>query len=139
MRLMHLFEVSHAEVIRLADKFKVEYEGKAGTDAFGANLKDLHCEGGNCAMISNEFHSWLKKQGIKADDISGEDPTNPKWNDGDKGFYPSDDPPPAVAAHTATRIGSWVVDFNARQFDKKLPYPRIMTVGDFDEEWKHVT
>jgi hypothetical protein len=136
--LLEARSATEAEVKKLAQEFKQEYEGETGREAFGCNLKDLHADGGNCSMITYEFCKWAKKKGYTASDLTGEVPTNKKWNDGDKGSFPSDDPPPAIASHTVARIGQWTVDFNARQFDRSLAYPRVIDIADFDEEWEKV-
>jgi hypothetical protein len=131
MKLSDLFEAklpTHDELVKLAQEFHDEMDGPTGKREWGATLSDCADEYGNCSMVSNTFIDWLEARGIKGSFISGANATNPKWAAVAKG---PDDPD----AHTAVRVGSTVIDFTARQFDKKLPNPRITDVGDFDEEW----
>ena len=41
-------------------------------------------------------------------------------------------------AHTVVKIENFTVDFNAKQFDKNLPCPRIISVQEFKKEWKDI-
>ena len=131
---MKLFEVatpSEADIVKLAAEFKKEYDGPAGEDEWGDTLAVCASEHGNWSMVSSTFIDWLKARGISSRFISGQGAINKKWAETPRHHDEGD-------GHTAVRIGSTVVDFTARQFDKKFPIPRIYDVGDFDSEWKDV-
>jgi len=135
MKVRELLEAaapSYAELVKLANEFKKEFDGEKGDEEWGAPLSELEDENGTCSMVSNTFIDWLRGKGIHSKFISGEIATNRKWNDIPKEYGEGD-------GHTAVQVGMYVVDFTARQFDKKFPNPRIIEVGDFDDEWEKVS
>jgi hypothetical protein len=135
MKIRELFESSHSptyqELVKLANEFKKEFDGEKGRKEWGAPLRELEDENGTCSMVSNTFIDWLNDRGIHSTFITGEAATNRKWNDIPKEYGEGD-------GHTAVQVGMYVVDFTARQFDKSFPNPRIIEVGDFDDEWKKI-
>jgi hypothetical protein len=131
MKLQEIFESkvpSEAELIKLSDEFKKEFDGPKGKKEWGDTLTICATEHGNCAMVSDTFIDWLKERGIDSKFIGGEKAVNRKWAESAKRAGEGD-------GHQAVRVGSTVIDWTAKQFDKSFPIPRIYDVGTFDEEW----
>jgi hypothetical protein len=132
MLLHQLVENTTVQFIHaVAEEFVKAYDSARGASEWGAPLSQLKDESGSCSMVSHTFSDWLEKEhGVKSTFIVGEVSTNNKW---------PKPPSPEPDAHTVTLIGNIVVDFTAQQFDKSLPFPRIMTLGDFKKEWQLVS
>jgi len=84
MKVRELLEAaapSYAELVKLANEFKKEFDGEKGDEEWGAPLSELEDENGTCSMVSNTFIDWLRGKGIHSKFISGEIATNRKWND----------------------------------------------------------
>lgn len=123
MKLDQLFEQGPNELHALASLFKREFDSSKGVDEWGDKLSTLASEPGACSMVSHTFKNWLANKGVKSSFIVGSGAKDPSWK------HPDDD------NHTVVKIGSYVIDFTARQFDKSLPFPRIIPVDQFKQEW----
>lgn len=104
-------------------------ETNAARKEWGALLSVLNQEPGNCAMISETFVKWLKDNGYtKAKTLTGE---FTKRND----FQIVED-----NAHTVVLFNNtFIVDLSAKQFNKKLDFPRFMKLPEFKKEWMRVS
>lgn len=130
MKLTELFE-SKESVRDLAHEFIKDAE-KNVSDWFGSGTFDEICtEPGNCAMVSEQFVDWMHEKGLNASMMSGHVATNPDWakRAGVRAGTDAD-------AHTVAVVDDTVVDFTARQFDPKAPFPKLTTVSQFESEWK---
>lgn len=86
---------------------------------------------GNCAMVSNDLSAWLKKKGFAAEVITGHIAKNPDWAKSAKVHAGTGED-----AHTVVQVGQQIVDLTARQFDRSMPFPRIIPLSKFKSEWK---
>ena len=119
---MKLLEITSPDLKQLTDEFKSEFDGPAGEKEWGDTLSVCGSEAGNCSMVSHTLVKWLREKGVKATMIVGEDPSNKEWAKVD-------------TSHTVVKVGQTVIDFTAKQFDKKFPIPRIYDLDTFDDEW----
>jgi hypothetical protein len=129
MKSFKTFLESAIHAQQLAAEFIELYDTPLGKEEWGDNLSNLKHEPGNCAMIAETFLSWLRKNGIAGKNITGVFAVNPKWKLNLKG---------EPDAHTATLMGDAVIDFNAQQFDRSLPFPRIISLAQFKKEWQEI-
>ncbi len=131
MRLVDLFETKQ-DLHELATEFMKD-AAKNMKNWFGTGTFDALCsEAGNCAMVSEQFIDWLHEKGIGAKSLTVYMAKNPMWAKRAGVTSGSGDD-----AHTAVLVGDMVVDFTVRQFDPKLPYPRIIPMHAFKDEWHH--
>ena len=129
----HINESSNKELIKLANDFISELDDKKAKDEWGGSFADITNEPGNCAMVSETFIKWAKQKGLTAKFRTCANAIDPTWakNAGVRAKSEED-------AHTVAQIGDMIVDFTAKQFDKNMPCPRIITVKQFDSEWEEV-
>ena len=132
MKLVEVASPSETDLVKLANEFKKEYEGPLGQEEWGEKLSVCGSEYGNCSMVSSSFHKWLKKRGISSSLITGEFSLVDKWGADLEKAGEEDN-------HTAVKVGDTVIDFTAKQFDKKFPIPRIYDVDTFKQEWGDVS
>lgn len=113
-------------------EFMKEANSAAGRSELGDTLDVVSDEPGMCAAVSEYFIDWIKRtdkdlaQHFKMITGEGNKKGWPIFADGD--------------FHTAILVDqSTVLDFTARQFDKSLPYPRIISKSRFTSEWKKIS
>jgi hypothetical protein len=133
MKTIEVSEEVYVKLIELANEFISEFDDKQAKDEWGSSFADVTNEPGNCAMVSETFIKWAKKKGFIANFRTCANAVDPTWakNAGVRAKSDED-------AHTVAQIGDMIVDFTAKQFDEKMPCPRIITVKQFDSEWEEV-
>ena len=101
---------------------------------FGADMETVCTEPGNCSMVSIDFEMWADREAkVKAKSLTGIGCKNSAWLKRANVRAGSEDD-----AHTVAVIGDKIIDFTARQFDKSMPFPRIVSVAQFKSEWEKV-
>ena len=128
---MKLLEITSKLSILISEYLKSMTPELSKAEFGEPSFKVLCEEPGNCAMISEHLAGWLRDQHVSAKTFSGYFAKDPKWCKTAKVQAGSDED-----AHTVVRVGNEVVDLTARQFDLKLPFPRIIPLSQFKSEWK---
>jgi len=100
---------------------------------FGAGFDEICHEIGNCSMVSNHFSDWLNDKDISNRIVVGIHAKDIRWPKNAHVTPGSDED-----AHTVVLIGNIIVDFTARQFDKSLPFPRVIPFSRFKTEWTSI-
>jgi hypothetical protein len=123
-----------AELEALAAEYLAHMGGRErAAREFGADLATVCSEPGNCAMVSDHLASWLAERGVAARLVTGHEAVDPAWA-ARAGVRPGSE----EDAHTAVRVGGWVVDLTARQFDPRAPLPRVEPLAAWAAEWRRV-
>jgi hypothetical protein len=79
---------------------------------------------GSCQIASHEFHGFLRGKGLRPTiwhitvDKQHDSYICPEW-------YPDEVPPHGYNGHTVVYAGGVVVDWTARQYNPKAPYPLV--------------
>jgi len=132
MKLQELFE-DQTSMKDLA-KGSIKDAGTHVRDWFGTGTFTEICnEPGNCAMASEKFIDWLKQKKIKAKSITGSKARDPSWLKRTHIQPGSEDD-----AHTVALVDGNIIDFTAKQFDSSLPFPRIVPLSTFRDEWETI-
>lgn len=87
-----------------------------------AQLQDFHTEDGahgQCNEASDQFTHVLAELGIKDVHIEHYEP-NIHMDRGDYPYKMS-----GCSWHWAVRIGEWIIDWTARQFEPEAPFPAV--------------
>ena len=132
---MKFLEILSSTVKLVAEYVNFMSDARVVDSEFGSGTFDEICsEPGNCAMVSNHFVEWLRSKKITATTITGIHAKNPEWTKNAHVDPFSDDD-----THTVVLIGgNEIVDFTARQFDKRAKFPKIETYSQFKTEWSNV-
>ena len=129
MNLSNLFE--SAEIQSLAADFVEDAKANVKRWFGSGTFQEICEEPGNCAMVSEQFVSWLRDKNVNATMITVSTAKNPSWAK-HAGVLPGSEDD----VHTAVIVGSNVVDFTAKQFDKSMPSIRIIPLSKFKSEWE---
>lgn len=124
---MKLIEITLSPEALAARYLKHLTHDNLSKELFGTDVKTICAEPGSCSMISNDFQHWLDEQGVKSRVVTGLKAKDLSWV-----VNAEDD------AHTVVLIGNTVIDFTARQFDKKFPLPRVISFSKFKSEWNEI-
>ena len=108
---MDLKEASQAEAIKMA-RLYAKLNPRWGNPEYAD---------GNCLVASESFRRWMRAEKRRKSKLV--------YLAAERSRY---------VYHWIVEVGNILVDMTARQFNKHMPYPRLLTGKEVRKEWKHV-